>query len=97
MNSRNIRAIKVKNTNPKTGETRELVYESVYLLRKNDLRFDVPDRRRMQKDQLGDGWRSEHDKREVLNENVDDFIKSLDMRGIEHTLLFEKDFAELEK
>jgi hypothetical protein len=88
MNSRNVKAIKTKQAG------RTLTYEVVYLLRKNDLRFSVPDKRRMTKDNLGDGWREEHDTREVLNEHVDDFIANLDRRGIEHTLLFEQDLQE---
>ena len=94
MNSRNVRAVKVKHTNPKDGETRDLIYEVVFLLRKNDLRFEVADRRTMGKE-IGDGWRSEHTNREVLNDNVDTFIADLDRRGIEHTLLFEKDMQSL--
>ena len=94
MNSRNVRAVKVKTTNTKTGETRKLIYEVVFLLRKNDLRFEVADRRTMGKE-IGDGWRSEHTHREVLNDHVDEFIKSLDHRGSDYTLLFDKDMQEL--
>ena len=94
MNSRNVRAVKVKHTNPKSGETRNLIYEVVFLLRKNDLRFEVSDRRSMGKE-IGDGWRSEDSNREVLNDYVDDFISNLDRREVEYTLLYEKDMQEL--
>lgn len=91
MNKQNVRAIKVK-TQAETPKT--LTYEVVFLLRKNDLRFDVADRRTMGRD-IGDGWRSDHDQREVLNEHVDEFISNLELRGVEHTLLFEQDMQAI--
>jgi len=96
MNKQNVRAIKVKHTNPKTETTRDLIYEVVYNLKNNDLRFEVADRRTMGKE-IGDGWRSETTDRSVLNEHVDDFISNLDRMGTEHTLLFQKDFDALSK
>ena len=50
----------------------------------------MPDRRRVG-NEIGDGWRSEHDIRHLLNENVDDRIKQLERMGYEYTLIFEKD------
>jgi len=91
MNVNNVRAIKLKMDSGRT-----LIYESVYLLRKNDLRFEVPDRRRVTKDLIGDGYRKDNDKREVLNEHVDEFIENLDRRGANYTLLYEKDLESLE-
>lgn len=90
MNKQNVRAIKTEVTNPKTGKVRNLIYEVVYLLRKNDLRFDVDDKRKIGKD-IGDGWRSEHDTREVLNDHVDDFITNLKRKNSSYALLFEDD------
>ncbi len=93
MNKQDVKAIKTEVTNPKTGKVRELLYEVVFLLRKNDLRFDIPDKRKIGK-AVGDGWRSEHDTREVLNEHVDDFIAQLDRQGFEYTLLFDEELQE---
>lgn len=90
MNKQNVRAIKTEVTNPKTGKVRNLIYEVVYLLRKNDLRFDVDDKRKIGKD-IGDGWRSEHDTREVLNDHVNDFIINLERNNRSYALLFEED------
>lgn len=90
MNKQNVRAIKTEVTNPKTGKVRNLIYEVVYLLRKNDLRFDVDDKRKIGKD-IGDGWRSEHDTREVLNDHVNDFIVNLERNNRSYALLFEED------
>ncbi len=90
MNKQDVKAIKTEVTNPKTGKVRELLYEVVFLLRKNDLRFDIPDKRKIGK-AVGDGWRSEHDTREVLNDHVDDFIMNLDRINSSYSLLFEND------
>ena len=96
MNKTNVRAIKVKT---KQEKSRTLLYEVVYLQRINDLRSNVSDRRFMLKGLLGDGWRSgdkEVLKREVLNDNVDEFLENLDRNGFEHTKLYEKDLETLE-
>jgi len=90
MKQQNVRAIKTEVTNPKTGKVRELLYEVVFLLRKNDLRDDIPDKRKIGK-AIGDGWRSEHDTREVLYDHVNDFIINLDRLNSNYSLLFEND------
>lgn len=91
MNTRNVRAIKVKT---KAEPSRELTYEVVFFTRVNDLRSNVPDKRKMTKEMLGDGWASDHDQRHVVNDYVDDFIATLDMNSFEYTLLYEKDLQE---
>lgn len=96
MNKTNVRAIKVKT---KQEKSRTLLYEVVFLQRINDLRSNVDDRRFMLKGLLGDGWRSglkEVLKREVLNDNVDEFLETLDRNGFEYTKLYEKDLETLE-
>jgi len=93
MNERNVKAIKVM-TQPTNGdEPRELTYEVVQILKLNDLRFDMDDRRRVGS-VIGDGWRKDTDQRDVLNEHVDSFIERLDREDWEYTLLFEKDLQE---
>ena len=90
MNSQDVKAIKY-TTQPTNGsEPREITEEVVFFTRLNDLRFDMPDRRRVG-NEIGDGWRSEYDIRHLLNENVDDRIKQLERMGYEYTLMFEKD------
>jgi len=96
MNSQNVKAIKYITQPTNGSEPKEITEEVVFFTRLNDLRFDMPDRRRVGND-IGDGWRSENTTRHLLNEKVDDRIEQLERLGFEHTLLFEKDFAELEK
>lgn len=89
MNVNNIKGIKVRLPE------RTLVYEVVYMLRCNDLRdYSAYGDRRITKDLMGDGWKDQTDKREVLNENVDDFIKQLDRMEYDYTLLSEQDLKE---
>jgi len=90
MNSQDVKAIKYITQPTNGSEPREITEEVVFFTRLNDLRFDMPDRRRVG-NEIGDGWRSEHDIRHLLNENVDDRIKQLERMGYEYTLIFEED------
>lgn len=93
MNVRQVKAIKYITQPTNGSEPREITEEVVFFTRTNDLRFDMPDRRRVGND-IGDGWRSEHDTRHLLNEHVDARIEQLERLGFEYTLMFDEDIQE---
>ena len=87
MNPRNIKGIKLKTPNG------HLIYEVVFFLRSgNDLRSPgaYGDKRRVGNN-IGDGWNDETNRREVLNEHVEEMVERFDRMGEEYTILFESD------
>jgi len=88
MNSRNVKGIKVKSSNP---DRKDLLYTVEYFLRANDFRHSEIHHASKN---YGDGFVGDKRERQVLNDHVDEMIDNLDRNGDSYTLLFEEDLQK---
>lgn len=88
MNSRNVKAIKVKSSNP---DRKDLLYTVEYFLRVNDFRHSEIHHASKN---YGDGYIGNKRERQVLNDHVDEMIANLERNSIDYTLLFEEDLEK---